>query len=93
MGIRHRYRRSDLFLLRVWSEETENGAITWCGKVQRTTTGEARFFRDWPQLIDLLLTMLPVLPAPDGGRPSAAGLAVEVPASGTVDRLAKPTQP
>lgn len=52
-------RRTDLFLVRVWSEEVDNGRTEWCGKVQRPVNGETRYFRDWPALLDLLSNMLP----------------------------------
>jgi hypothetical protein len=58
MAAGRRLGKSDLFLVRLWIEETENGAVAWCGKVQRPTTGEANLFHGWPGLIDLLLAML-----------------------------------
>jgi hypothetical protein len=50
--------RSDLFLVRLWVGEEGDGEREWRGKVQRAVTGEAHYFRDWPELADLLLTML-----------------------------------
>jgi predicted esterase YcpF (UPF0227 family) len=60
LGTRHYYRRSDLFLLRMWSEEAADGSgkVEWHGKVQRVTDGEAHQFREWQDLLDLLLAML-----------------------------------
>lgn len=72
--------KSDLFLVRLWGEEAENGATTWCGKVQRALTGEATSFQGWPELVDHLLAMLPVA---DGGRSSLAALALENPTPAT----------
>ncbi|GCE21529.1 hypothetical protein [Dictyobacter kobayashii] len=49
---------SYLFTVRVWEEATGNGESEWRGKVQLVTTGETRYFREWPALLPLLLTML-----------------------------------
>jgi hypothetical protein len=35
----------------VWREELGEGCIDWCGKVQHALTGEARYFREWAELI------------------------------------------
>ena len=51
--------KSDLFLVRLWTEETEEGETAWCGKVQQAVTGEARFFHELPELINVLLSMVP----------------------------------
>ena len=32
----------------------------WCGRVQHVMSGEAHNFQDWPGLVDLLLTMMPM---------------------------------
>jgi hypothetical protein len=50
---------SHLFLVRLWAESNNDGEAVWCGKVQHVTKGKANQFRDWPTLIDLLMTMLP----------------------------------
>jgi len=42
---------SYLFTVRVWREELEEGHIEWRGKVQYALTGEARYFRQWEDLI------------------------------------------
>lgn len=52
--------QSQLFLLRLWVEEAGQDGDEWRGKVQHVVSGEAHLFRDWPMLIDLLLTMLSV---------------------------------
>jgi hypothetical protein len=60
---------SYVFLLRLWPQEangtahsTANGTVDtrWCGRVQHVMSGEAHNFQDWPALVDLLLTMIPV---------------------------------
>ncbi len=51
-------KRSNLFLVRLWEEETEEGEREWCGKVQRVVDGESHQFRDWQGLVELLLVML-----------------------------------
>ena len=61
---------SQLFLVRLWTEESSEGGdesngdgggsdsrIEWCGKLQHVVSGQAQYFRGWPTLIDLLLEM------------------------------------
>jgi hypothetical protein len=50
---------SHLFLVRLWPESNNEGDAVWCGKVQHVTRGGANQFRDWPALVDILMTMLP----------------------------------
>jgi hypothetical protein len=50
--------RSHLFLVRLWREDLGEGQMEWRGKVQHALSGEVRYFRDWPTLTALLLTML-----------------------------------
>lgn len=53
-------RGSHLFLVRMWEEkEGDNEEKEWHGRVQHIVSGEAHSFRDWPSLVDFLLTMLP----------------------------------
>lgn len=58
---------SYLFLLRLWAEgecrESDTGEQQpqWHGKLQYALGHNARYFHDWPTLVDLLLTMLPDL--------------------------------
>lgn len=56
------YRRSGLFLVRVWAEQTEDGTgqVACHGRVQRVVDGEAHPFSGWQELGDTLLTMLSV---------------------------------
>ena len=60
MGVQNRYRRSDLFLVRMWSEEAADGSgnLEWRGKVQRVVDGEAHQFSEWQDLCNVLLGML-----------------------------------
>ena len=51
--------RSHLFTVRLWVEELGNGKSDWRGKVQHVTSGEVRYFREWPTLIAFLLMPLP----------------------------------
>jgi len=41
---------SHLFMLRIWPEELGHGQTEWRAKVQHVSSGEARYFRDWPAL-------------------------------------------
>ena len=50
---------SHLFTVRLWAEDLGDGQIEWRGKLQHVTSGQARYFRDWPVLIALLQAMLP----------------------------------
>ena len=51
-------RSSDLFTVRLWQEELGNGQTEVRGKVQHVSSGEVRYFRDWPTLIAFLLALL-----------------------------------
>jgi hypothetical protein len=41
---------SHLFMLRLWAEDLGSGQTDWRGKVQHVSSGEARYFRNWPTL-------------------------------------------
>ena len=41
---------SHVFVLRLWLEDLGNGQTDWRGKVQHVSSGEVRYFRDWPTL-------------------------------------------
>ena len=45
---------SHLFTVRIWREELGDGHVEWRGKVQHALTGEARYFREWAELIAFL---------------------------------------
>lgn len=45
---------SHLFTVRLWQEELGNGQTELRGKVQHVSSGESRYFRDWPTLITFL---------------------------------------
>ena len=42
---------SHLFTVRVWREELGEDRVEWRGKVQDALSGEARYFREWAELI------------------------------------------
>ena len=52
-----RQHHSQLFLLRLWDEETPDGATEWCGKVQHILKADAGTFRGFMALADLLSEM------------------------------------
>lgn len=63
------YKRADLFLVRIWTEDArpQDGArameevrssTVWGGKVQRVVDGESHQFSGWQGLIDALVAML-----------------------------------
>ncbi len=52
---------SELFVVRMWREPVDEH-WEWRGKVQRVTTGEIRYFREWK---GLLATLQEMLPAPE----------------------------
>ena len=45
---------SHLFTVRIWREELGAGRVEWRGKVQHALSGEARYFREWTELIAFL---------------------------------------
>jgi hypothetical protein len=49
---------SHLFTVRVWREEVGTNRSEWRGKVQLLSSGDVRYFREWADLVPLLLTML-----------------------------------
>lgn len=42
---------SHLFTVRVWPEALAPGNVEWRGRVQHVLSGEARYFREWKDLI------------------------------------------
>ncbi len=52
-------RASHLFTVRLWLEEVEHERTEWRGQLYDVSSGEVRYFRDWPMLITLLLALLP----------------------------------
>jgi hypothetical protein len=50
--------RSYLFTLRLWPEALGNDQSEWRGQVQYVSSGEMRYFRDWPTLVAFLLEVL-----------------------------------
>jgi hypothetical protein len=60
MGMRRRYKRSELFLVRVWTQGRGHDSSTgaWCGRVQRAGNGEVYQFEDWQGLLRVLSEML-----------------------------------
>ncbi len=55
----HPLARSQLFTVRLWTEDLGEGRLEWRGKVQHTLSGEAVYFRDWPSLISFMSGRLP----------------------------------
>lgn len=58
MGSDRHSERSDLFLVRVWVSHA-GGDTTLRGKVQHAVNGEEHYFRDLPELPELLRAMMP----------------------------------
>jgi uncharacterized protein YbjT (DUF2867 family) len=52
---------SQLFTVRVWSEQNEGGQAAWRFKVQHVLSGEARYFHDWQALVDFIISHYPRL--------------------------------
>ena len=59
MDTGHKLHQSHLFTVRLWQAHLGEGQTEWRGKLQQVLSGEARYFREWPVLIALLLAMLP----------------------------------
>jgi hypothetical protein len=49
---------SQLFMVRIWLEDLGSGKTDWRGKVQHVSSGEVRYFRDWPTLEAFLEDLL-----------------------------------
>lgn len=49
---------SHLFTLRVWPETDEDGAERWRGKLRHVPSDTTHYFRDWAELVPLLLSVL-----------------------------------
>ena len=50
---------SQLFLVRVWREAGSDGESEWHGRLQHVVSGAAHNFVGCPQLLEVLLAMLP----------------------------------
>ena len=44
-------RRSDVFIIRIWTEEFEEQLIEMRGMVRNVHSGETRYFRTWQDLL------------------------------------------
>jgi hypothetical protein len=53
-------KRSQLFTLRLWAEDTAEGQAELRGKIQRVESGETLYFREWDPMLAFLSTSLPV---------------------------------
>jgi hypothetical protein len=49
---------SQLFVLRLWPEDLDEGQVEWRGQVQHALSGRSGYFRDWPTMVDLLQEIL-----------------------------------
>lgn len=65
--------RSYLFTVRLWLEDLSDGRTEWRGEVHQVTTGQSRYFRDWPSLAQALLTLLGRDEATERAHPSEHG--------------------
>jgi hypothetical protein len=54
---------SQLFTVRVWIEEHQDGRKEWRGKVQHVASGNVRYFRDWTALVTYMQQKLADSPA------------------------------
>lgn len=67
MSFDRRYKRTDLFLVRVWTQDpgdhteptlTEDDTAAWHGRVQRVVDGEMHEFDNWDALVAALRAMI-----------------------------------
>ena len=59
MATRPRYKRSDLFLVRLAAKAADgSGTVEWHGKVQRVVDGESHSFQSLLALLELLQQMV-----------------------------------
>ena len=54
---------SQLFMLRLWPEDLDEGQVEWRGQIQHVLSGRSGYFRDWPTMVDLVQEMLPEIGA------------------------------
>jgi len=59
MDLNEQHGQSNLFLVRMWTEQLDEERSEWRGKVQHVTSGEVHYFRDWPALIAALTGKAP----------------------------------
>lgn len=45
---------SQLFTVRLWREDLGAGETEWRGQVTHVLSGDVRYFREWPELVELL---------------------------------------
>jgi hypothetical protein len=50
-----------MFTIRMWAEVLDRECAEWRGQVRYVTSGETRYFRDWPALVAFLREVLPPL--------------------------------
>ena len=64
MAMRPNEPKSQLFTLRVWPEELDEGRVEWRGKLQRVVDGESAYFNNWDAMMSFLLKTLdhPITP-------------------------------
>jgi hypothetical protein len=60
---------SQLFTVRIWPEVSNQGAVTWRGKVQHVPNGAWRYFQEWNALTSFLQMQIEEMAAP----PHSAG--------------------
>lgn len=58
---------SHLFTVRLWSHDLGDGRTEWRGKVQHVLSGEARYFREWAELIGRLVAIVEQQDGQPGG--------------------------
>jgi hypothetical protein len=58
-----------IFNVRVWSEDIGGGHREWRGRVFDVTSGEARYFRDWSVLVEIVTGSLADTGAADNAQP------------------------
>jgi hypothetical protein len=55
-------RRTHLFIIRCWEEELGPENSEWRSKVQHVQSGEVRYFRAWPEMMDWMQAQLDSAP-------------------------------
>lgn len=48
---------SHLFTVRLWREDPGGGLVEWRGQAMHVLSGEARWFREWAEMVDDLAAM------------------------------------
>ena len=50
--------RSQLFVIRMWTEQAEGQPLEYRGRIRHALSGETRHFRDWSTMVTFLVDQM-----------------------------------